>query len=183
MNFSSIPDATVNIIGSDDTTSPNLSINPTNGFVYFQKGSATAYARSSTMGVSYPLTVNTWYHIGLYIDESSPVFFMNGVTSGPSSTYYYGVNWSPSPTLKFSFIGKYFPGNIDEVAIWTDTDMSGEMGNIYNGVVANNLTTYNPDHWWRMGDFEGGTGNTVADQSGGNNATMNGCSFDNSIAP
>lgn len=67
-----------------------------------------------------------------------------------------------------------FNGNIDEVAFWKTKLTLTDVQNIYNDGVPNDISSYNPISWWRMGDNDGGTGTTVTDQgSAGNNGTLN----------
>ena len=64
-------------------------------------------------------------------------------------------------------------GNIDEVAFWKTKLTLTDVQNIYNDGVPNDISSYNPISWWRMGDNDGGTGTTVTDQgSAGNNGTL-----------
>jgi len=63
-------------------------------------------------------------------------------------------------------------GNIDEVAFWKTKLTLTDIQNIYTDG-PNDISSYNPISWWRMGDNDGGTGTTVTDQgSGGNNGTL-----------
>ena len=65
-------------------------------------------------------------------------------------------------------------GNIDEVAFWKTKLTLTDVENIYNSGVPNDISSYNPISWWRMGDNDGGTGTTITDQgSGGNDGTLN----------
>ena len=78
--------------------------------------------------------------------------------------------------------GRYFPGKMDEVAIW-QSDQTSNIAAIYNSGTPGDLSSYNPLHWYRMGDNDGGTGTTITDQgSGGNNGTLtNGPTFSTSV--
>ena len=77
----------------------------------------------------------------------------------------------------------YMDGNIDEVAFWKTKLTLTDVENIYNSGVPNDISSYNPISWWRMGDNNGGTGTTITDQgSGGNNGTLeNGATFSTDI--
>lgn len=55
-------------------------------------------------------------------------------------------------------------GLVDEVAIW-DSDQSANAVEIYNSGTPNDLSTYSPLHWWRMGD--GDTFPTLTDNGSG----------------
>ena len=47
----------------------------------------------------------------------------------------------------------YFEALFDEVAVW-DADQSANASNIYNSGSPDDLSTYAPLHWWRMGDSD-----------------------------
>jgi len=81
----------------------------------------------------------------------------------------------------------YFSGLIDEAAIFGSAlsdggvsigeDAGGDIGDIYNDGVPNDLGTdglnLSPLGWWRMGDINGASGVIIADQgNGGNNGTL-----------
>ena len=74
-------------------------------------------------------------------------------------------------------------GNIDEAAFWKTKLTLTDVQNIYNDGVANDISSYNPISWWRMGDDDGGTGTTVTDQgSGGNDGTLvNNATFETDV--
>ena len=87
----------------------------------------------------------------------------------------------------------YFPGLIDEVAIFgsalsdggvsTGATASGDIATVYNSGVPGDIASLSPVSWWRMGDNDGGTGTTVTDQgSGSNNGTLtNGPTFSSTV--
>ena len=79
--------------------------------------------------------------------------------------------------------GNDMDGNIDEVAFWKTKLTLAEVQDIYNSGVPNDISSYNPISWWRMGDNDGGTGTTITDQgSGGNNGTLeNGATFETDV--
>jgi len=79
-------------------------------------------------------------------------------------------------------IGKYLTssanGLIDEVSIF-NTELSGgfagsDITTIYNGGVPNDISSFNPISWWRMGEeasYAGGAWTLVDQGSGGNDGT------------
>jgi hypothetical protein len=77
----------------------------------------------------------------------------------------------------------YMDGNIDEVAFWKTKLTLTDVEDIYNSGVPNDISSYNPISWWRMGDNNGGTGTTITDQgSGGNNGTLtNGVTYSTDV--
>ena len=78
---------------------------------------------------------------------------------------------------------KFFPGLVDEVAIWSTPLSASDIISIYNNGIPDDLSSYSPVGWWRMGDNNSGSGTTVTDQgSGGNNGTLtNGPTFSTDI--
>ena len=142
-----------------------------------------------------------WYHGSKTINNSS-ILIPKGVWS------HLAVTWDGSNTvttfLNASQIGQItnsgslvsradkmligkgnwsHKGLVDEVAYWNSELSSSDITAIYNSGVPDDLSSYSPVGWWRMGDNDGGTGTTVTDQgSGGNDATMNnGASFSTSV--
>jgi len=164
--FSALTNATFGLIGG---TAHYIGMNPSTKLIIWWDGSTSRYK-------TYTGTVDTstWLHL-LAVDNNSGasgncVFYVNGVDIGvpaPSS------NISAPSGFTVKYIGRkandYFPGIIDEVAIW-DSDQSSNKDTIYSGGTPDDLTTLNPLHWWRMGDSESGAGSTITDQ--GSNGTL-----------
>jgi hypothetical protein len=71
-----------------------------------------------------------------------------------------------------SAAGRFFEGEIDEVAVW-DSDESSNINSIYSASGALDISCLNPLSWWRMGDGDSFSTNwTFFDNgSGGNDAT------------
>ena len=69
----------------------------------------------------------------------------------------------------------YYPGLIDEMAIFNTTLSSSDVTAIYNSGVPADISSLSPVGWWRMGDgTEAGSGATVFDMStNSNNGTLN----------
>jgi hypothetical protein len=92
-------------------------------------------------------------------------FYVNGNNLGtPAPT----ANSSNPGDFTVQYIGRsnfgqYFPGVIDEVAIW-NSDQTSNVSSIYNSGSPDDLSSLSPLHWWRMGDFEGGASSSVKDQ-------------------
>jgi hypothetical protein len=65
-------------------------------------------------------------------------------------------------------------GLIDEVAFWDKALSVSEVGDVYNSGTPGDLSSMsNLTNWWRMGDINGGSGVTVADQgSEGSDGTL-----------
>ena len=164
--FSALTNKTFGILGG---SSHYIGMNPATGLILWWDGVSSRYQ-------TYSGTINTstWLHL-MAVDNGSATapnceFFINGVDVGtptPASSTTNPLDF----TIKY--IGRkasdYFPGIIDEVAVW-DSDQSSNASTIYNSGSPDNLSAYNPTHWWRMGDFEGGIGSTIVDQ--GSNGTL-----------
>jgi hypothetical protein len=184
VNFSSFPSDTsilVPILGSSVGTYKYLvrgiHWNPNNKYLYMYDDNQSVSYRRYTGTVS----INTWYHVMVVEEVSGSVrFYVDGMDMGATSS-------RTSVTLEW--IGKagkagsatdfnYFPGLIDEVAIW-ESDESANLSQIIDTSGANpvpgnlSLMSNQPLHWWRMGDNNGGANTTVTDQgSGSNNGTL-----------
>lgn len=67
--------------------------------------------------------------------------------------------------------GYFFPGNVDEVAVFDSALTTADITAIYNSGVPDDLSSLNPIGYWRNGD--GDTYPTITDHgSGGNDGTM-----------
>ena len=162
VNFSSLPSDQEPIIGEDGNTG-FWSFNPSNKYFYFKDSTGTQYYAGAWSGTP---AINTWYHF-MVIDSGAG-------TSGSAKAYIDGnlvgnFNGTGFASVALDSIaragGRYFPGLIDEVAIW-ESDQTSNISTIYNSGSADDLTSLSPLHWWRMGDFEGGATTTVKDQGG-----------------
>ncbi len=120
-----------------------------------------------------------WHHVMVTSNGSSYKLFIDGsedtsaITSGTNPSNVVG-GWIGDMVVKNSCnIGAqrrnadgsngYMTGNIDEVAVW-DSDESSNISTIYNSGTPGNLSSLTPEHWYRMGDNNGGSGNTLLDQ-------------------
>ena len=99
---------------------------------------------------------------------------------GKAQNFWFGTNGS----LSYSSGNRYYlDGNIDEAAVW-ESELSGsDISAIYNSGLPNDISSYSPVGYWRMGDNDSGTGTTITDQgSGGNDATLdNGAAFSTDV--
>lgn len=150
----------------------------TNATVQISMDSNSKYVRAS----STPLTLNTWNHVLFCIDLTQATsinrgkIFING-TDGTSAVTLSGVLATSTGALNIgqNENGHYnnYEGNIDEVAIWSGTDLRNDVATIYNSGVPNNLNDNGltaPTSWYR---FEEGSGTSIADSgSSTNNATI-----------
>lgn len=151
--------------------------------VYMGSGSVL----TSTTALAY----NTWYHVAIFKNGTNASIYINGSQEDTTTTAPSTLSSNAGKNLKVGstqiFGGYYTDGEFDELAIW-GSDQSSNIGSIYTGTTPANLTSLNPDHWWRMGDGDSGTGTTVTDD--GNASTLvdgtltNGAAFqDLSTAP
>jgi hypothetical protein len=165
VNFSSLPSAQEQILG-EVGNGGFWAFNPSNKYFYI-KHDVSGTSKTSFAGTwTGTPAINTWYHF-MAIDSGSG-------TSGAVKAYIDGSFVSNFNTTSLGTIdldavarsgGLYFPGLIDEVAIW-ESDQTTNISTIYNSGAADDLTSLSPLHWWRMGDFEGGATSTVKDQGG-----------------
>lgn len=163
----------------------------------------TAYAPANNVdfdATASTMATDTWQHFLVQkygsTGGSQTKMYLNGVLlrSGVfSNTTDFGTNTNTSSIsgLKNYFGGYYLPGNVDEFAYFSNSLSDGgvsvgnsaaagsDVASIYNSGVADDLSSYSPVGWWRMGDTDSGTGTTITDQgSGGNDATLaNGPTF------
>ena len=116
-----------------------------------------------------------WNHIMICMDLSASTkgyIFFNGNNITHSVTLDTNPIQTSTGNLYLNETNKDFTGNIDEVAIWSGTDLRNDVSTIYNSGVPNNLNDNGltaPTTWYR---FEG-TGTTATDSgTGGNDGTL-----------
>lgn len=132
------------------------------------------------------ITSGQWNHIMVCFDKNQTTSSLRGkiFVNGQDETSAVNLNNIAYPTATTPLrIGAYPTGSnnanglIDEVAIWSGTDLRNDVSTIYNGGVPNNLNDNGltvPTTWFRMGESASWDGSnwTLTDQgSGGNNAT------------
>ena len=107
------------------------------------------------------LALNTWQHLCFTYDgtesSSGMKIYLDGsvLTTGTNDAgVYAGMTNTDSPFI----IGEYFStkefiGNIDEVAVWKNKELSAEeVSDIFNDGVPTDLTSLSPISWYRMGE-------------------------------
>ena len=121
-----------------------------------------------------------WNHIMICMDLSASPrgdIFFNGNNITHSRTLDTNPIQTSTGNLYLNEVNKDFTGNIDEVAIWSGTDLRNDVATIYNGGIPNNLKDNGltaPTTWWRMGEdanYAGGAWTLTDQGSGGNNGT------------
>lgn len=120
----------------------------------------------SVLTSSTALSFNTWYHVAIFKNGTNASICINGTEEDTTTTAPSTLSSNAGENLKVGstqiFSGYYTDGEFDEVAIW-GSDQSSNLSSIYTGTTPANLSALLPDHWWRMGDGDGGTGTTVTD--------------------
>ena len=151
--------------------------------VFRSSGQGTLVTTPS--GTSY--SDGNWHHLVTTFkksDTNKMKIYVDGALVMESSAYNNNV-FASSDAFQIGVNNgvHYMNGNIDEVAFWKTKLTLTDVENIYNSGVPNDISSYNPISWWRMGDNNGGTGTTITDQgSGGNNGTLeNGATFETDV--
>jgi len=119
-----------------------------------------------------------WNHIMICMDLTATAslkgdIFFNGVNVTHSRTLDTNAIQTSTGNLYINEVNKDFTGNIDEVAIWSGTDLRNDVATIYNNgepTDLNNNGLTAPTTWYRMGD--GDTAPTIQDTNGSANLTM-----------
>lgn len=123
-----------------------------------------------------------WSHLAVTWDGSTTVTtYLNGSQIAQITN----ANALSTNAYKM-MIGKgsfYHNGRVDEVAYWNSGLSASVITAIYNSGVPDDLSSYSPVGYWRMGDNDSGTGTTITDQgSGGFDATLtNGPTFSTDV--
>ena len=94
-----------------------------------------------------------WYHIVFVADGSSSEIFINGssVATGGNKIEA-SANTDPFIIGKALYGSNRYNGIIDEVSIFNYALSSSNVSAIYNSGVPDDLTSYSPTAWYRMGD-------------------------------
>jgi len=134
------------------------------------------------------ISAGSWSHVLVTYDGSSTEagfnFYINGAdagSNGSGGTLGGGTSLATTIPLQIGARNTSFSlldGNIDEVSIF-NTELSGgfagsDVTTIYNNGVPNDLSSFNPISWWRMGEeatYAGGEWTLVDQGSGGNNGS------------
>ena len=129
------------------------------------------------------LLINTWHHVACTYDGRGGSTAYNGINLyingvAESVTTSGGSYTAMSNTTQVVQIGKYSTnrllGYIDETAIFNSELSASDITTIYNSGVPNDLSSFNPISWWRMGEaatYAGGTWTLTDQGSGGNDGT------------
>jgi hypothetical protein len=119
-----------------------------------------------------------WNHIMICMDLSASTrgeIFFNGNNITHSRTLDTNSIQTSTGNLYLNEVNKDFTGTIDEVAIWSGTDLRNDVATIYNSGVPGNLNDNGltaPTSWYRCGD--GDSSPTLTDNGTSSyNLTMN----------
>ena len=156
----------------------------TNYSVYLRQGSSPFIILTSTGNAIH----DTWTHMAFTRDSatSTATMYINGsqvatVTDGGDTAN----KQKPANIGCINTTGTWpFNGKMDEFGWWDGTALSSsDVTAIYNSGVPDDLSSYSPTNWWRMGDDDSGTGTTITDQgSGSNDGTLtNGPTFSSDV--
>jgi hypothetical protein len=135
-------------------------------------------------------TINTnWHHVALLWTGSTYDIYLDGSSVKNASGTFGGSLGNVKIPISDLSIGRrnnntsFFPGLVDEVAIWSTELSASDITDIYNSGVPTDISSLSPAGWWRMGEDDSGTGTTITDQgSGGNDGTLvNGPTFSSDV--
>jgi len=117
----------------------------------------------------------------IYVNEGGSVYSNTGSKATMSlSNYSNTAQLGIGAKVTITSPSLYSEGTFDEVAFFDYKLTSSQVSNIYKGEtdggsggtsgVPGSLTSFNPKHWWRMGDNDsatgGGTPTSVTDKGG-----------------
>jgi len=157
---------------------------------FYFGNSATGSSPYGTYGAATAAVLSTdrWYHLVLTADRPSSgtttvTLYINGspTTLTPHTAFLStlpnaGGTWSNNTLIAArnnASSSLNLEGHLDEVAFFNSVLTSEDVSTIYNNGTPADLYDFNPTHWWRMGDNDGGTGTIITDQgSGGNDGTL-----------
>ena len=144
-----------------------------NYYTILFNGSSSVVVRFGATPVAYSvpaLSATTWTHFAFTGDNSDFKLYING-SEAASGTDYGDVILAIFGSINTSGYGA-FNGKIDEFACFNSTLSPSDVATIANAGGASgskgiDLSGYSPVHWWRMGDINGSSGATIADQGSG----------------
>jgi len=151
----------------------HLRYTSSNKFNVFLGFASSQFKQDITTSSTFTLT--DWHHVAFTYDQTNAKLYVDGVEeySGAETR---AIDYTASVEGSNTHIGSTpmgYPspseGLIDEVAIFNSALSGSDITAIYNSGTPDDLTSYSPVGWWRMGDNDGGTGTTITDQGSGSN--------------
>ena len=172
------------IVDFDRSEYYNMWIDGSTGFVSF----STTDNTPNTDDFAGTTAVNdgAWHHIAVVYDGTDKRIYVDGVLDATKSSAHGGNPLGSGAFTRYGFIGdgseadtyngtrnnEYFDGDIDEVRIWTTTRTATEINNNKSVCLVGNETGL--EIYYRMDE---GSGGTITDYAGSNNATNFGASW------
>lgn len=185
------------------TKSFRLLTHPTskNYFLIISDGSGNYVNTSlpSSITGDYNTRDDLWHHMVLTVNGTSFKAYIDGgdaAINASNTSNTEGAAFTATSTKTYSggqynyVVGRngtnngyYFDGLLDEVGIFEYELTASQARSIYNEGTPDDLTSYSPNIWWRMGDNDEGTGSTITDQgSASQNLTLtNGPTFSTTV--
>lgn len=153
---------------------------------------SSAGGQDATISGSTNIRDGLWHHVVFTASGTSVKIYIDGgdaAINGSNSSNSEGAAISVTSTKSYagganSFVlarngthpSYYYNGLIDEVGVFEYELSSSEVRSIYNGGTPDDLSSYSPTAWWRMGDdsndspSNGSSIASVSDSSGNGNA-------------
>jgi hypothetical protein len=183
--FKTTDTSTQILIGKQKSSSyfNGYNISLSNNKIGFFLGTTLSNARiQGTTGTITSITDGNWHHLAVTYDGSQnisgfTIYYDN--TSQSITTTYNNTPADVSNTSDFligargtlSVPNLLFEGYIDEVSYFNSELSASDVSTIYNSGVPIDISTLNPESWWRCGD--GDTSTTMYDNgSNGNDGTL-----------
>lgn len=128
---------------------------------------------------THTITADTWYFLALSCDGTNHTSYIKSVSDDLSATVT-GNSFTPTG---YNIWGPKCNANYDEIATFNSALSAAEIDTIYNeGISLEAFPTL--AGYWKMGDSEKGTGTTVKDEMGGEDAHLRfGSQFSTDTAP
>ena len=134
--------------------------------------------------VSAPI-IGQWYHFVYTRSSTTGTMYLNGssvATYTDSGNY---VTPAAPGRIGQQYDGaRVFDGKIDEFAIFNSALSASDVTAIYNSGTPDDLASYSPLGWWRMGDVCGSSGTNIPNQgstSSVDGALTNGATFSTDV--
>jgi len=156
----------------------------TNPYLSIRTTGANTEIREQSTGQSLGSHSTTdWNYVAVYHDGTNLKGSLNGAAFVAKTRQhtYQETAFQDAIRIGNNDFSQFFPGKIDEVAWWDSAVSESDLLTIYNSGLPINLTSYSPNHWWRMGDSDGGTGSIVSDEIGSNDLTITSATFSTDV--